>query len=230
MPANNGVQRGVGMPRPRKAVGVPDRNHRKPTPLRFCVDEALPRRHIADMHDACVQIDNGKHRISRTGNGVDPEQRRVRAHQIEVRLAIEQDGGGAGQRRGNAAIEAAQFTKPGNLTLALRIASIFGTGETAHQERDAVIQKAQPGRKLGRLRHRQSEPVLAGVDVQRAAARPSARADESVPLGELDCAVDDGLRIELCKQSRGAGVQPVKNVDDGLRRRRRERALLRQDW
>ena len=35
----------------------------QPPPLRFCVDEALSRRHVADMHDACSQFDDGKHRI-----------------------------------------------------------------------------------------------------------------------------------------------------------------------
>ena len=36
-----------------------------------------------------AELDDGKHRIGRTGGRIYPEQRRVRAHEIEVRLAIE---------------------------------------------------------------------------------------------------------------------------------------------
>ena len=36
----------------RKAVGVPNRDQGEATPRRFCIDEALPGHHVADMHDA----------------------------------------------------------------------------------------------------------------------------------------------------------------------------------
>ena len=77
-----------------------------------------------------------------------------------------------------------------------------------------MIQKAHAAGKLDRLRHRHPEPVLADVDVERAAARPPVGNDKSVPLGELDGAVDDGSRIKLRKEMRGARMKSAKHVDD----------------
>jgi len=56
------------------------------------VEAAAPR-----GHDAGAQFDDRKHWVRGAGNRVYPEQRLVRADEIEVGLRIEENGGGAGQ-------------------------------------------------------------------------------------------------------------------------------------
>ena len=65
--------------------------------------------------------------------------------------------GDAAAEERESAIEPSQFAEPGDLTLAVRIVSLFGAARSAHQKRDAMVQKADPSGKVGRLRHRKSE-------------------------------------------------------------------------
>ena len=122
-PPDSGSRRRWPEGRSSDAMTVESHRPGQPTPTRgdvawLCVDKALPGYHVADMHDARAQFDHRKHRICRTGRRVYPEQRRVGAHQIEVRLAMQQRGGGAGQRGRNAAIKATHFVEPGKLAVA----------------------------------------------------------------------------------------------------------------
>ena len=104
----------------------------------------------------------------------------------------------------------------------------FGAGEVAHQELEAVAFAGLHARRDGdRFLGRQSEPVHAGIDMQRRAAAPVAGRDEGVPLGELGRAVDHRPQVGIGERRRGARHQSVEHVDDGVRRHRAHTPALR---
>ena len=77
-----------------------ERDERDPTSLckpACLIGDVFPGHHIADMHDACAQLDDGKHWIGRTGCRIYPEERRACAYEVEMALRIKENGGGTGQ-------------------------------------------------------------------------------------------------------------------------------------
>ena len=95
---------------------------------------------------------------------------------------------------------------------------LLGAGEVAHQQRDAVIFRADARRERRRFFGGNAEPVHAGVDMQRRAAVPLVGRAERVPLGELDQAADHRPRADVGEGRRRARQQTVEHVDRGVRR------------
>src|SRR5580693_828065 len=98
-----------------------DRDEREPASLWSLIEKVALGCRVANLHDASGQLDDRQHWICRARNRVYSEECRVRAHEIEVSPRIEENGGGAGQRRWNAMIKAAQFVEQCNLALVPRI-------------------------------------------------------------------------------------------------------------
>ena len=96
---------------------------------------------------------------------------------------------------------------------------LLGAGEVAHQQRDAVVFRADARRERGGLVHRNAEPVHAGVDMQRGAAAPGMGRAESVPFRQFDHAADHRPHVDVGVGGSGARQQTVEHIDRRLRRR-----------
>ena len=71
---------------------------------------------------------------------------------------------------------------------------LLGAGEVAHQQRDAVIFRANTRRQRCSFIGGDAEPVHAGVDVQRRAAMPLVRGAKRIPFGKFNQAADHRAR------------------------------------
>ena len=75
---------------------------------------------------------------------------------------------------------------------------------------------------------RESEPVHAGVHVQRHAAAPVVGGDERIPFGELDQVADYRPRVDLRIARSPLGREPVEHVDHRFGREPADPPRLRQ--
>ena len=102
----------------------------------------------------------------------------------------------------------------------------LGTGEVAHQERDAVILGLDPRRQCYRLVGGNAEPIHAGVDLERGAAFPAVAGNKGVPLGQFGHTVDDRSNVDVQEGRTRFGGKAVEHVNRGLERPRPNTARL----
>ncbi len=90
---------------------------------------------------------------------------------------------------------------------------VFGAGEVAHDQRDAVIAGIDPGDDALRIRNREAEPVHAGVDMNGRTAGPARAPAKHVPFGELIEVVDDRPGVDPGERVAGILEEAAQHID-----------------
>ena len=233
--ADHHLRGGFGLRSARRAhiaVGVPDGHDRdaaRPTGGEACaITDRIAAVERADLNDAALEFDHRPHGIVPAGRRVRAVERNAGAHQVAMHRAADEDAGRIGKRGGQPAKIDPDVAKQPDLLVVQRMVGRVGAGEVAHQQRQAVILRLQPGRDGDGLFRADAEPAHAGIDMQRRAAPPALPGDEAVPLGKLGGAVDDRSQPHVGDRRRGSGHDPVEQVDIRRRSDRTQPASLGQ--
>ena len=213
-----------GTGRPQEAVGIADRDDRDAARARggegCAVTDVLALVDRAHLDDPALELDHRAHGVFPTRRRIDAVKRNARPNQVAVHGAAEKYAGGIGKRGRHPAIEDADFAKQTDLPVVHRMIGRLGAGEMAHQQRETVIFGLQARSDGDRLVDRDTEPVHAGIDVERGAAAPVPGGDEGIPFGKFGCAVDDRPQMVVCERLRRARHHPVEHVDGRVGRDR----------
>ena len=104
--------------------------------------------------------------------------------------------GRIGERARNAAVKETDFAEEFHLLFVERMVRLLGADEMAHQQGDAVIFRANARRQGRRFIGGNTEPVHAGVDVQRRSATPLVGGAEGIPFRELHKAANHRTSVD----------------------------------